>query len=153
MENIKLENNVFKKRLMVSLYTGRQDNCSKIRWSYYRLTFRKTILFYGLIFLIINSTSAIPPKESYQTLAQDSAKITVRKPLESKMNALIKSKDYQYGVQESQVLDTWWRRLLRRFFNWFGNLFTGVGNPTFWKIAAYVFMGIGLVALLVGGID
>ena len=75
-----------------------------------------------------------------ETLAQDTSKITVRKPLESKMTALRKLKDYQYTIQESQVIDTWWKRLLRRFFNWFSNLFTGVGNPTFWKIAAYVFI-------------
>lgn len=133
----------------------RQDNCSKIRRSDYRLTFRKAILFYGLIFLTINSISAIPPKESYQTIAQDSSKITVRKPLESKMTVLKKSKDYQYGIQESQVLDTWWRRLLRRFFNWFGNLFTGVGNPTFWKTAAYVFIAsvVVYVTLKLMGVD
>ena len=75
-----------------------------------------------------------------ETFAQDSSKFTVRKPLESKMMALRKLKDYQYTAQQSQVIDTWWRRLLRRFFNWFNSLFTGVGNPTFWKTAAYIFI-------------
>ena len=89
-------------------------------------------------FSILAETKQYSPK--LEPVAQDSAKIAVRKPLESKMTALKKSKDYQYGVQESQVLDTWWRRLLRRFFNWFGSLFTGVGNPTFWKTVAYVFI-------------
>lgn len=90
-----------------------------------------------------------------ETLAQDSSKITIRKPLESKMTALRKLKDYQYTIQESQIIDTWWKRLLRRFFNWFGNLFTGVGNPTFWKTAAYVFIAsvIVYVTLKLMGVD
>lgn len=135
MGNIKLENNerrivnnsqlsIFKGKLMISLYT--------------------------VIFIfVLGSFSILAETKQYssklESTAQDSAKITVRKPLESKMTALKKSNDYQYGVQESQILDTWWRRLLRRFFNWFGNLFTGVGNPTFWKTAAYVFIASVIV--------
>ena len=90
-----------------------------------------------------------------EPLAQDSSKITVRKPLESKMTVLRKSKDYQYTIQESQVIDTWWKRLLRRFFNWFNSLFTGVGNPTFWKTAAYVFIAsvVVYVTLKLMGVD
>ena len=118
----------------------KKDNYSKIIRSEYRLTLVKTIFLYGLILFTTNSISAIPPKQSHQTLAQDSTKITVRKPSESKMTAFKKSKDYQYGIEESQVLDTWWKRLLRRLFNWFGSLFTGVGNPTFWKTIAYAFV-------------
>jgi len=130
----------------------KKDDCSQIivkrsqiKWSDYYLTLFKTVLFCIVILSFINSTSAIPLKKQYQTLAQDSIKITVRKPLESEMTALKKLKDYQYGVEESQVLDTWWERLLRRFFNWFGNLFTGVGNPTFWKTATYVFIASVIV--------
>jgi hypothetical protein len=90
-----------------------------------------------------------------ETLAQDSSKIIVRKPLEGKMTALKKLKDYQYSAQESQVIDTWWKRLLRHFFNWFGNLFTGVGNPQFWKIATYVFIAsvVVYVILKLIGVD
>ncbi|MBC7410023.1 MAG: DUF4129 domain-containing protein [Arcicella sp.] len=124
------------------------DNCSKIIRSDYRLTLVKTILLYGLILLTTNSISAIPPKQSHQTLAQDSTKITVRKPSESKMTAFKKSKDYQYGIEESQVLDTWWKRLLRRLFNWFGSLFTGAGNPTLWKTVAYVFVASVVVYVM-----
>ena len=133
----------------------KKDNCSKIIRSDYRLTLVRTILLYGLILLSTNSISAIPPKESLQTLAQDSTIITVRKPSESEMTVFKKSKDYQYGVEESQVLDTWWKRLLRRLFNWFGNLFTGVGNPTFWKTAAYIFVAsvVVYVTLKLMGVD
>lgn len=115
----------------------------------------KVILLSVVILFTTTSISAIPPKKSFQTLAQDSSTITIRKPSESKMTALRKLKDYQYTVQESQVIDTWWKRLLRRFFNWFGNLFTGVGNPTFWKIAAYIFVAsvIGYVTLKLIGVD
>ena len=150
MGNISTMENNFRQTIV-----KRKNGYHKIRRSDYRLTLIKTILLYSLILLTNNAISAIPPKESYQTLAQDSAKIAVRKPLESKMTALKKSKDYQYGVQESQVLDTWWRKLLRRFFNWFGNLFTGVGNPTFWKIAAYVFIAsvVVYITLKLMGVD
>ena len=115
----------------------------------------KVILLSVVILFTTTSFSAIPPKKSFQTLAQDSSQITVRKPSESKMTALRKLKDYQYTVQESQVIDTWWKRLLRRFFNWFGNLFTGVCNPTFWKIAAYIFVAsvIVYVTLKLIGVD
>ena len=105
------------------------------------------------------SSSTLAEVKNYspklETLAQDTSKITVRKPLESKMTALRKLKDYQYTVQESQVIDTWWKRLLRRFFNWFSNLFTGVGNPTFWKIAAYVFIAsvVVYITLKLMGVD
>ena len=150
MGNISTMENNFRQTIV-----KRKNGYYKIRRFDYRLTLVKTILLYSLILLTNNAISAIPPKESYQTLAQDSAEITVRKPLESKMNALKKLKDYQYGVQESQVLDTWWRRLLRRFFNWFGNLFTGVGNPTFWKIAAYIFIAsvVVYITLKLMGVD
>lgn len=150
MGNISTMENNFRQTIV-----KRKNGYHKIRRSDYRLTLIKTILLYSLILLTNNAISAIPPKESYQTLAQDSAKIAVRKPLESKMTALKKSKDYQYGVQESQVLDTWWRKLLRRFFNWFGNLFTGVGNPTFWKIATYVFIAsvVVYITLKLMGVD
>ena len=116
------------------------------------LTFRRKLgiflctVIYTFIFISFSTLADIKkysPKS--EALTHDSSKITVRKPLESKMTALKKSRDYQYGIQESQVLDTWWRRLLRRFFNWFGNLFTGVGNPTFWKTAAYVFVASVIV--------
>jgi Domain of unknown function (DUF4129) len=132
----------------------RKDKYSKRR-SDYRLTLVKTILLYGLILFKTNFISALPSKEIYQNYAQDSSKINVRKPLESKMTALRKLKDYQYTVQESQVIDMWWKRLLRRFFNWFGNLFTGVGNPTFWKTAAYVFIAsvVVYVTLKLLGVD
>lgn len=129
----------------------KKDNCRQtivrrkgehcqIKRSNYRLTLSKVALFCAVIFSFTSSISAIPSKIHYQTLTQDSSNITVRKPLESEMTAFKKSKDYQYGVEESQVLDTWWKRLLRRFFQWFGSLFTGVGNPTFWKTAAYIFV-------------
>lgn len=132
----------------------RKDKYSKRR-SDYRLTLVKTILLYGLILFITNSISALPSKEIYQNYAQDSSKINVRKPLESKMTALRKLKDYQYTVQESQVIDTWWKRLLRRFFNWFGNFFSGAGNATFWKTTAYVFIAsvIVYVTLKLMGVD
>jgi hypothetical protein len=165
MGNINLENN--EQRIMNSgqLSIIRNDNFSqtivrrkdkyiKMR-SDYRLTLVKTILFFVLILSFTNPISAILPKDSYQILAQDSSKITVRKPLESKIAALRKLKDYQYTVQESQIIDTWWKRLLRRFFNWIGNLFTGVGNPTFWKTAAYVFIAsvVVYVTLKLMGVD
>jgi len=145
----------FKRRLKVSLHTGRQDNCGKIRWSNHRLTLRKTILFYGLIFLIIYSSSAIPSKEYFPNVTQDSSKINVRKPSESKMTDLKKFKDYQYDIQELQLIDTWWQRFLKRFSNWFSHLFTGVGNPTFWKIIAYVFIAsvVVYVTLKFMGLD
>ena len=126
----------------------RKNRYNKIIRSDCRLTLVKRILFCILIFSFSNSISAIPPKELYQTLAQDSTKIIVRKPLESEMTAFEKSKDYQYGVEESQVLDTWWKRLLRHFFDWFGNLFTGAGNPTFWKTTAYVFVASVVVYVI-----
>ena len=115
----------------------------------------KVILLSVVILFTTNSISALPPKESYQNYTQDSSKITVRKPLESKMASFRKLKDYQYTAQDSQVIDTWWKRLLRRFFNWFGNLFTGVGNPTFWKTAAYVFIAsvVVYVTLKLMGVD
>ena len=126
----------------------RKNRYNKIIRSDCRLTLVKRILFCILIFSFTTSISAIPPRELYQTLAQDSTKIIVRKPLESEMTAFEKSKDYQYGVEESQVLDTWWKRLLRRFFDWFGNLFTGAGNPTFWKTTAYVFVASVVVYVI-----
>ncbi len=126
------------------------------------LTFRRKlgIFLYTVIctFILISfSTSAgikrYSPKS--ETLVQDSAKITVRRPLESKMIVLKKSKDYQYGVQASQVLDTWWQRLLNQLFHWFANLFTGADNPTFWKTVAYVFIAsvVVLVTLKLMGVD
>ena len=133
----------------------RKGRYSRIRRSDYRLTLVKAILLYVFILFKTNSTSAIPSKEIYQNFIQDSSKITVRKPLESKMIALRKLKDYQYTAQQSQVIDTWWKRLLRRFFNWFNSLFTGVGNPTFWKTAAYVFIAsvVVYVTLKLMGVD
>lgn len=115
----------------------------------------KIILLVGFTLSFTNSIFAISPKENDQNYAQDSAKITIRKPLESRMTTLKKSKDYQYGVQESQVLDTWWKRFLRQIFNWFNNLFTGIGNPTFWKISAYVFIAsvVVYVTLKLMGVD
>ncbi len=151
---MKMENINFRDDNFSQTRVRRKDNYNKRR-SDYRLTLIKTILLYGLILFITNSSSALPSKEIYKNYAQDSSKITVRKPLESKMSVLRKLKDYQYTVQESQVIDTWWKRLLRRFFNWFGSLFTGVGNPTFWKTAAYVFIAsvIVYVTLKLMGVD
>ena len=128
---------------------------SRIRRSDYRLTLIKTVILFVFIFFKTNPIIALLPKENYENYAQDSSKITVRKPLESKMTVLRKSKDYQYTIQESQVIDTWWKRLLRRFFNWFNSLFTGVGNPTFWKTAAYVFIAsvVVYVTLKLMGVD
>ena len=125
-----------------------QDDLSQqtiARLSDYRLASVKLILFCLLIFCFSFSISAIPTTTINQTIAQDSTKINVRKPSESKMTVLRKLKDYQYTAQESQVIDTWWNRLLKRFFNWFGNLFTGGANSTFWKIAAYVFVATVVV--------
>ena len=149
MENINIRDDNFSQTIV-----RRNGKYSRIR-SDYRLTLVKTILLYNLILFITNSVSALPTKEIYQNYAQDSSKITIRKPLESKMSALRKLKDYQYTVQESQVIDTWWKRLLRRFFNWFNSLFTGVGNPTFWKTAAYVFIAsvVVYVTLKLMGVD
>ena len=116
-------------------------------------------LFTVICIFILGSFSTSADVKKYlpkiEIFAQDSSKITIRKPLESKMSALKKSKDYQYTDQESQVIDTWWKRLLRRFFNWFGSLFTGVGNPTFWKTAAYVFIAsvVVYVTLKLMGVD
>ena len=109
-------------------------------------------------FLFVNFSTLADIKKSppkLEILAQNSSKIIIRKPLESKMTALRKLKDYQYAVQESQVLDTWWKRLLRRFFNWFNSLFTGVGNPTLWKTAAYVFIAsvVVYITLKLMGVD
>jgi len=133
----------------------RKNIYNKIRRPDYRLTWVKKTLLYGLILFKTNSILAILPIEIYQNYAQDSSKITVRKPTESKMLALRKLKDYQYTAQQSQVIDTWWKRLLRRFFNWFNSLFTGVGNPTFWKTAAYVFIAsvVVYVTLKLMGVD
>ena len=116
-------------------------------------------LFTVICMFILVSFSTFADIKKYpsklETFAQDSSKITVRKPLESKMMALRKLKDYQYTAQQSQVIDTWWKRLLRRFFNWFNSLFTGVGNPAFWKTAAYVFIAsvIVFVTLKLLGVD
>ena len=134
---------------------GRKGRYNKIRRSDYRLTLVKMVILFVFIFFKTNSIVALPSKESYQNYAQDSSKITVRKPLGSKMSDLRKLKDYQYTIQESQVIDTWWKRLLRRFFNWFNSLFTGEGNPTFWKTAAYVFIAsvIVYVTLKLMGVD
>ena len=133
----------------------RKGRYSRIRRSDYRLTLIKTVILFVFIFFKTNPIVALLPKENYENYAQDSSKITVRKPLESKMSVLRKSKDYQYTVQQSQVIDTWWKRLLRRFFNWFNSLFTGVGNPTFWKTAAYVFIAsvVVYVTLKLMGVD
>lgn len=137
MENTK-QNKVKKKINVV-----RQFYCDHVKSTL--LIHSKAIVLYAFIIFKVNSISAIPPKESYQNFVQDSTKMNVRKPSESKMMALRKLKEYQYTVQESQVIDTWWKRLLRRFFNWFGNLFTGVGNPTLWKTIAYVFIACVIV--------
>ena len=133
----------------------RKNTYNKISRSDYRLTWVKKTLLYGLILFKTNSILAVPPVEIYQNYAQDSSKITVRKPLESKMSALRKLKDYQYTAQQSQVIDTWWKRLLRRFLNWFNSIFTGVGNPTFWGTAAYVFIAgvVVYVTLKLMGVD
>ena len=133
----------------------RKNTYNKISRSDYRLTWVKKSLLYGLILFKTNSISAVPPVEIYQNYAQDSSKITVRKPLESKMSALRKLKDYQYTAQQSQVIDTWWKRLLRRFLNWFNSIFTGVGNPTFWRTAAYIFIAgvVVYVTLKLMGVD
>jgi Domain of unknown function (DUF4129) len=145
MENIKLENN--EQRIV------NRDQLSII------IEKLKNSLFTVIFIFVLGSFSTLADvkKDSIklENFTQDSSKITVRKPLESKMTALRKLKDYQYTVQESQVIDTWWKRLLRRFFNWFGSLFTGVGNPTFWKTAAYVFIAsvIVYVTLKLMGVD
>ena len=114
-----------------------------------------TVIFIGVLGCFSTLADVKEDSLKLEIFAQDSSKITVRKPSESKMTALRKLKDYQYTVQKSQVIDTWWKRLLRRFFNWFGNLFTGVGNPTFWKTAAYVFIAsvIVYVTLKLMGVD
>jgi Domain of unknown function (DUF4129) len=145
MGNIKLENN--EQRIVNS------DQLSIL------IEKLKVSVFIVIFIFVLGSFPTLADIKKYspelETLAQDSSKITVRKPLESKMTALRKLKDYQYTVQESQVIDTWWKRLLRRFFNWFGNLFTGVGNPTFWKTAAYVFIAsvVVYVTLKLMGVD
>lgn len=145
MENIKLDNR--EQRIVNSgqILTFKQ----KLKSSLFTLIF----LFVLVSFSTLADIKKFPPK--LEILAQDSSKITVRKPLESKMMALRKLKDYQYTAQQSQVIDTWWKRLLRRFFNWFNSLFTGVGNPTFWKTAAYVFIAgvIVYVTLKLMGVD
>ena len=68
----------------------RKNTYNKISRSDYRLTWVKKTLLYGLILFKTNSILAVPPVEIYQNYAQDSSKITVRKPLESKMSALRK---------------------------------------------------------------
>lgn len=130
MGNIKLEN--IEPRIMNSGYFS---------------NFRKKLKDYlfSMLFIIVLgnlATSADIKKYSpkLETLAQDSTTITVRRPSEGKMSALRKSNDYRYTVQDSQIIDTWWKRLLRRFYNWFNSIFTGVGNPTLWKTVAYVFI-------------
>lgn len=149
MENISKKNNCRQ-----TIVRRKGEHC-QIKRSNYRLTLSKVALFCVLICSFTSSISAIPSKIHYQTLAQDSTNTTIRKPSESEMTAFKKSKDYQYGVEESQVLDTWWKRLLRRLFNWFGNLFTGVGNPTFWKTAVYIFVAsvVVYVTLKLMGVD
>ena len=111
------------------------------------LNFRKKLkdcLLSMLFIIVLGNLPASADIKKYspklEILAQDSTKINVRKPSESKISALRKLNDYQYTVQDSQIIDTWWKRLLRRFYNWFNSIFTGVGNPIFWKTAAYVFI-------------
>jgi hypothetical protein len=133
---------------------GKKGQC-RVNLADVKLQFLKVTLFCLLILSFTKTISAIPLEKTYQITAQDSTKISVRRPLESKMIALKKSKEYQYGVRPPQVLDTLWRRLLSRFFNWFNNFFTGVDNPIFWKTVAYVFIASVVVfaTLKLMGVD
>ena len=145
MENIKLENS--EQRIV---------NSGQLSIIVEKLkAFLLTVIFIGVLGCFSTLAGVKEDSLKLEIFAQDSSKITVREPSKSKMTALRKLKDYQYTAQESQVIDTWWKRLLRRFFNWFGNLFTGVGNPTFWKTAAYVFIAsvIVYVTLKLMGVD
>lgn len=145
MENIKFENN--EQRIV---------NSGQFSISTKKL---KVSVFIVISVFVLGSLSTFADVKRdsliLETLVQDSSKITVRKPLESKMAAFRKLKDYQYTIQESQIIDTWWKRLLRRFFNWFANFFTGAGNPTFWKTIAYAFITsvIVYVTLKLMGVD
>ena len=132
----------------IQMRVKRKGEHGQIKEYGYDLTLLKIVLFCIAISSFTISIAAIPPKTQYETLTQDSTKIIVRKPLEDEMAVFKKSKDYQYGVEESQVLDTWWKRLLRRFFNWFGGLFTGAGNPTLWKTVAYIFVASVVVYVI-----
>ena len=135
------------------------------------MKYRKIIIFLGCLNVFtgyaaakMDSVEQIPVKQfvnqtelssEYKNQAQDSSQIVIRKPLDSKLSALKKSKDYQYGEQESQVIDTWWNRLLRRFFRWINSLFSNSGNPNFWKTVAYVFIAgvVTFVVLKLIGVD
>lgn len=81
------------------------------------------------------------------TLA-DSTKVIVRKPSESQMSAFKKLKDYQYGTEQVNYVDTWWRRFLRELFDWFSERFSGVGNPDMWKTFAYFFVAVVIVFVI-----
>jgi Domain of unknown function (DUF4129) len=78
-------------------------------------------------------------------VAQDSTKVQVRKPNDTQIVALRKLRDYQYGTEQVSHVETWWKRLLRAFFKWFSEAFSGAGNPTFWKYFAYLFVAFVVV--------
>ena len=87
---------------------------------------------------------------SFHSLAVfvDSSKVIVRKPQESQINAFRKLKDYQYGTEQVNYVETWWRRLLRQFFEWLSGSLSGVGNPYFWKGLAYFFIASVVVFVI-----
>lgn len=85
----------------------------------------------------------------------DSTKVIVRKPTESQLSTFKKQRDYQYGTEQINYVETWWRRLLRQFYEWFSERFSGISNPTIWKTLAYIFIAsvIVFIVLKLIGVD
>lgn len=84
-------------------------------------------------------------ESGFSLMAQDSTTVQVRKPNESQIAAYRKLTDYQYETVQNNHIETWWERQVRAFFKWFSEAFSGVGNPTFWKIFAYCFVAVVIV--------
>ena len=104
-------------------------------------------IFYWVLLLVVI--------RGFSLVAQDSTAIQVRKPNKSEIVAFQKSIDYQYETVQNNHIETWWERQLRAFAKWFSEAFSGVGNPTFWKIFAYCFVAavIVFVTLKLMGVD
>ena len=104
----------------------------------------KNIRLYYHIFINLIFLSAF---FGFNTFA-DSTKVIVRKPSESLLSAFKKLKDYQYGTEQVNYVDTWWRRFLRELFEWFSERFSAVGNPDMWKAVAYFFVAVVIVFII-----
>lgn len=107
----------------------------------------KNIKWYYRIILHFAALAIFQYHSTFATTL-DSTKVIVRKPTESQMNAFKKLKEYQYGTEKIDYVETWWRRLLREFYEWFSTSFSGVGSPELWKSIAYLFVAIVVVFVI-----